>query len=352
MCMSESVQEIGAALEAEWDDFVALHPLGRAFATTAARTLWTARGYALHLIAQTAGQRICAGAALVTKPIPHVPFRFARIEALMPDGADVGGSSAVLIKAAEAVGRRQRVAYLQIPFWIPEGVILEDVDYAGPTARAVRDQSYTNDGQPMATYLADLGGNDEALLERFTSKCRRDVRKGLREGVQVTRLETAEELTEFCERQLEMSERKGVGVDKAYVPATIGPLFDRGHMMIFAARHEGRICNMAMIDALGIPRYTLGTATPAAFEKGVPPTGQPLHFEIMRCMRDRGKMYYDLGGVPGPVPVEGHPSFTVWRFKHEFGAPYTYMLPLHSKVLGATGRLIVWIARRTGRLPS
>ena len=69
----------------------------------------------------------------------------------------------------------------------------------------------------------------------------------------------------------------------------------------------------------------------------------------MRYLRDQGKTHYDLGGVPGPEPVEGHSSFTVWRFKREFGAPFVSSVPLVSLVLTLPGRLIIWAAIKSGR---
>jgi hypothetical protein len=350
--MTTLMEQIAPPRYAQWDAFVAQHPLGRAFATSASRPLWAARGWNLMMVAAPASIEIRAGAAIAAKRMPYLPFQFGRIEALMPDPADVLGSSLALLRAAEKLARRHRIRHLEIPSWIPENTKLSNVDYQQPVMQALSQSGFVASSRRFATYLVDLRADDETLLGRITSKCRRDIRKGLREGIQVSRMQSRAELDEFCARQLEMSQRKNVFVDEAYSAETLAPLLEGGQMLLFAARHQGRTCNMALIDALGNPRYILGTTTPAAFEKGVPPSGQPLHYEIMRYLRDAGRSYYDLGGAPGPQPVEGHPGFTVWRFKHEFGAPYVYMLPIHSRSLGVTGRGIVWLARKTGKLPA
>ena len=107
---------------------------------------------------------------------------------------------------------------------------------------------------------------------------------------------------------------------------------------------------MALIDALGVPMYWYGSTTAAAFEKGVPPTGQVLHYWIMRYFRDLGATYYDLGGSPGPVPEKGHPNYTVWRFKQEFGGTYAYRIPYYRRRLSVPGSLALALVRRLGKL--
>lgn len=334
-----------------WDAFVAKHPFGRALVTTASQRLWGTCAWTLHPIGAFEGDRLVGGAAVVSKKIPCTPWRLARIEALMVNPADVAGSAAALLAEAEQLCRSLRCAELEIRALIPENTLIDGSDlYAGVQA-VVIERGYWRGVFRQATYYVPLQADDEQLLNSYSSKCRRDVRKGLREGVTVTELRSGEDLAEFFRARNQMAKRKGLEPLSDATGEAIQPMYEREYFRLFAAQYEGRTCNMALIDALGIPQYTLGATTPGAFEKGVPPVGQALHYEIMRWFRDRGARFYDLGGSPGPVPVEGHPNYTVWRFKHEFGAPYVYMLPYHRKSMSRLGGLGLALARRMRRLP-
>lgn len=77
----------------------------------------------------------------------------------------------------------------------------------------------------------------------------------------------------------------------------------------------------------------LGATGPGAMEKGTPPTGQALHFGIMKHLRDMGRATYDLGGSPGPLPQRGHPNYGGWTFKHEFGGPFVTHVDYMDRVL-------------------
>ena len=97
---------------------------------------------------------------------------------------------------------------------------------------------------------------------------------------------------------------------------------------------------MVVADVLGVPCYVLGTRTEANVKGEVPGAAQVMHYEIMKRMRDRGKKYYDLGGCEGPVPIEGHPNYGVWRFKYGFGGTFVKFLPYFRKNRGPTRKVL------------
>ena len=334
-----------------WDAFVAKHPFGRGMVATASRQWWGTNGWSLHPIGAFEAGEMVAGAAVVCKKIPCTPWRLARIEALMVNAEDMSGSAEILLAEAERLCRSLGCVEVEIRARIPENTPIDGRDLYTGVQEAVTERGYARDAFRPATYLVPLQRDDEQLLNSYSSKCRRDVRKGLREGVAVTELRADEDLAGFFGAQQQMADRKGIESLSEATQKAAQPMYAGGYLRLFAAQYKDLTCNMALVDALGMPRYMLGAATPAAFEKGVPPTGQPLHYEIMRRFRDRGARFYDLGGSPGPVPMEGHPNYTVWRFKHEFGAPYVYMLPYHRKSLSRLGGLALALARKMRRLP-
>jgi hypothetical protein len=325
--------------------------LGFARITHAARAYWQGNGgWELAPIGAFQGDKLVAGLALFTRRIPYSPWRLGRILAILPLADDVAGSTLALLREAEKVARRQRVLEIDARCMVPEAYPIDGVAYDAGLCQALREAGYLPTEVRDGTYILPINMADEALAESLGKKCRRDVRKGIREGVVVRAMETAEELKLFIDTHREMCLRKDLPAWSQARYEGLPPLFERGDVRVFASSYNAQVCNMALIESLGIPRYLLGATTAAAFEKGVPPTGQVLHYAIMQWFRDRGARYYDLGGSPGPEPQEGHPNYTVWRFKHEFGGTYAYWVPYHRRPLGAAGGLLTKLARRLGKL--
>ena len=174
------------------------------------------------------------------------------------------------------------------------------------------------------------------------------MRSALRKGVSVTGCQSGEPLEVFFKSHTQMSIRRNL---RPLTP----PQFDairilclHGGLRAFVAHYNGDICNIMLVDTLGVPRERWATVTEAGVQPGVPATIQVLRFEIMKWLRDRGQRCYDLGGAPGPEPVEGHPNYSVWRLKHEFGGRFVSFLPRHFRSLGLKGKFLVGVARRLG----
>ncbi len=334
-----------------WDAFVAAHPLGRGLVTSASRRWWGANGWALHSIGAFEAGRIVAGATLCLKSLPALPLRAARVNALLLDLARPGESAAALLACAESFARRARALEIEVRCRIPGAMPVDGIAWAELLRPMLAGRGYVAASTGDSTFVNELAGDDEALLASLGKKCRRDVRKGQREGVEVVRLTGAEDLRLFCRAHWQTCDRKGLHHQK---PSgnydALLPVFERGHLHVYAARWRGNLMNLALVDAVGLARWELGASTDALVERSAPPTGQVLHFEIMRRLRDQGRRHYDMGGAPGPEPRPDHPNYTVWRFKHEFGGHYVEFLPAARRALMPGGALLTGAARRLGRL--
>lgn len=186
----------------------------------------------------------------------------------------------------------------------------------------------------FGTYWVKLGEDDEALLASMSSKCRRDVRKALREGVTVDFSNDRARLDLFRRNIHEMFSRKGLPEpSEEFFTGGVWPCMEAGLATVFAASYGGEIRNMAIVTLTGRATYWLGAIAPAGMEKGAPPTGQALHFGVMRHLRELGRSVYDLGGSPGPVPQKEHPNYGVWTFKHEFGGDWVDYLDQYQRVM-------------------
>lgn len=333
-----------------WDAFARGHPLSSCITTSAGRKLCQYRRWPLDLIGALRAGEVRAGAAVVARRVGPLPFSLVRVEAILPDVEDLSGSTRAVLEAVEAYARSRRAWEIETRCTALEDYPLGGIDYSSALRKALAASGYRPVPVRAGTYIVRIDVNDDTLLSSFSRKCRRDVRKGLREGVMVQQVTKPEGFECFVKYQQGMRARKNLPLMRDAALSAYRVLYDRGFARLFAASYQGRICNMALVDTVGVPRYWFGATAPAAFEKGSPPTGQILHFEIMRVFRDEGLTAYDLGGSPGPEPEEGHPNYTVWRFKHEFGSPFVYRILPHRYEISALGRLVLAAIRRSGRL--
>jgi hypothetical protein len=326
-----------------WDAFVSAHPLGRGRVTSRSTLRWKTMRWSFAPIARFDGDRIVAGAALCARKIPYIPKKVLLVPAILPPlgDSDAAESTESLLAAIETYAGSIGALEIKIHLILHEGIVVAGRDQAGELRRALDRAGYRADQGARGTYLVRIDRTDEELVRSFGEKCRRDVRKGLREGATVRHLEDLPSLASFCEAHTRMRDRKNLTEKVPSVNyAVLRPMFEKGDLLIFGVFVADVLRNMAMVDSMGIPRYMYGASTDALFEKGLPPTGQPLHYEIMRWLRERGKIYYDLGGSPGPVPEEGHTNFTVWRFKHEFAGEFVRTVPVHRRSIGVIGSLL------------
>jgi hypothetical protein len=205
-------------------------------------------------------------------------------------------------------------------------------------------------GPHFGTYWVPLG-DDEEMLARMRPKTRRDARKGLREGIRVERRNTPEALAEFYANYAELGRRKSIYVaPEGAFTRGIQTCLDAGVVELFVAAFEGETCTAAIVAVVGRPLYWLGATHPRASASRMPPSGQALHFEIMRDLAARGYGYYDLGGSPGPVPVKEHPNYSVWNFKQGLGGEYVRFLDAFHRVLSPLRDRALQTVYRTWRM--
>jgi|WetSurMetagenome_2_1015567.scaffolds.fasta_scaffold09745_3 lipid II:glycine glycyltransferase (peptidoglycan interpeptide bridge formation enzyme) len=341
------IREIGEADEAAWDAFVAAHPLGSAFVTMASRAWWNASGWQLRALALFEGDRIVAGLPFSLKRVPHTPFRFARLPAILVSQEDRTKNAAALMEAADEVFRSSHVVEVGTRLNIYVGQFVRGVRYDDWFRDFLQRFAYVKTPYSFGTYLIPLGADDEALLQSFSKRCRKDVRRGLARGVEVACSEDPADFRTFVETHRAMTHRKGLAPASESGCQAMAPLFERGYLRLFVARHEGRFCNTVIVDALGTPRGMMSAAANVVKDEDVPPTGEAMRYFVLRWLRDHGAECFDFGGAPGPDPVEGHPNYNVWRFKAGFQGQFAHTLPVFRRPYGRLAHHVLEMVRRT-----
>jgi CelD/BcsL family acetyltransferase involved in cellulose biosynthesis len=282
------------------------------------------------LVARADGKTV----AVIPTAIAGLGFRVMRSDGgpLVCPSLGSGGMARALqelISAARAAG----CCRLEARMLYPETIGQKADSMAASCLHALESAHLRRlEGPYKGSYWVTLQ-EDEPLLESLSSKCRRDVRKGLREGVTVEMGRSPQALEDFYRHYLNMCVRKGLDhVSEAYIRQGVAPCLEAGLAAVFSSILQGKVCNMALVSLTGRPSYWLGATTPEALSFKTP-TGQVLHFGVMQHLRAMGRKVYDLGGSPGAVPQEGHPNFGVWQFKCEFGGPYVTYLDRFELVL-------------------
>ncbi len=189
-----------------------------------------------------------------------------------------------------------------------------------------------------ATYWVDISSSEDEIMARMHKNFRRDFRKAEREGV-VVRPCTPDEVDQFYEMSAEMDRIKGLK-ETSYRLASreaftryVRKVMAVNAGTLFCAEWQGAIRNMALVTTAGTPRYLYGaTGAEARGDVKTPPTGQLLHWEIMRTLKACGHTTYDLGGTFARVLQPDHPNYGVWQFKSRMGGKYIEFFPRHRLV--------------------
>ncbi len=317
------VRELKGDEIAEWDAFASAHPEGNVFHCSRYARILDEWGHDYEIVAARDGGRFIAGTVIDSRPLPMTTWRSGNAEG----GVLLARNDATLLQAfcKGLVGVLTSKSYVDFRLYMHQPRRIDGLDVTENLLLhdAVAKLDFKRDENEIGTYFVRLDRDDEALVESYNKNCRRDVRKAEREGVTVEASSDEALLELFYEQHASTYSRKGLQVPlkKPFV-GTYARGIRENLMRIYSAKFGGKIVNMAIISLVGIPRYMKGASIVSTMDERVPPSGQILHYEIMRRLRDEGYRLYDLGGSPGFEPVEGHPNYSVWRFKRGFGGQF------------------------------
>lgn len=317
-------------LPSEWDEYVCAHPWGLVFQTRAwSRALnETGRCPVGFLVVEK--NRLVGGALLAVRRIPVCGCLAESPGGILMDVDDperAGRIAETIIASIKAYARSNAIVACALAMRMPSGEGDDRPAYARRIRKALMDVGIRENPEVLGTYLQAIDLDDEELLKSFGKNCRRDIRRAQRDGIVVNSTGESEELEVFYQSYRQLCILKGIDyAPEALMIRGLGHVFRAGAARLFQATYEDSVVNSAIVSTVGIPRYLFGASPPSTRERSLPPTGQILHYEIMRWQREHGARLYDWGESPGPDPVKGHPNYGVWRFKHSFGGRWVYHL--------------------------
>lgn len=325
------VHPIERSEEAAWAALLGSHPMARAIVPAWEELAgWVNLDYGLFDKGTLVG-----GFVLSVQRIPYAPLAFSRINCLMVGPERPSEALDALLTALDRIAVRRRLIETELRLRIPTVDDIPGFESHAALRATFAEHGYTPLSKVDTTYFVRVDRSDEELLASCDRSARNKIRKAQRSGATVEVSNDYTLLDDFYDAYIDMCQRKSAPVQpEALVGRGLRPLIERGHALLFTERYEAGVANMVIVDTLGVPCYVLGTRSRANVKGEVPGAAQIVQYEIMRTMRDRGAVWYDLGGCEGPVPIDRHHNFGVWRFKYGFGGRFVRFLPYLRKIRG------------------
>jgi len=330
-----------------WDRLLRRHPAARSVVPKFEEKA----GWTTHRIGLLRGAELVGGAIFHTRRIPRLPWRLGRCTCAMTGPERHGEMFLALLGEIERFARSRSVLEVEHRLRIPANDALPGFEHHREIAAALAGSGYRELAKREGSYIVRIDREDEAILASFASDCRSHIRKARKEGATVEAATDVSAFEEFWQATLAMVERKQApGIPRSHLVDGLSELWRAGHVQLFRSLFGGRTANLAVTDTLGIPTDIAAARAPASVGGAVPSGGgQLLQFEIMRRMRDQGRVWYDLGGCEGPEPVEGHPNFGVWKYKSRYKGAYVQFLPWFRKARNrVAGRFLAAVHRMRG----
>lgn len=223
--------------------------------------------------------------------------------------------------------RREGYAYLHLqPAWTEE-----------PQFSAGHDSLWTKSDSGRYTMRLKLDRSDEELFEGFRKTTRYDIRRALREGVEVDTPKCSDDLHEYRRIYEKLENERRFGIKAANVIQRIQWLLDSGRGTLLLARYQGHVMGGAVLARTGrLCTYVWGaTAKEEKFS-----AGQLLQWKAFQWAKSAGCTDYDLGNC-----APGATTGPYW-FKTGFGGRLVHYVATRYMVLNPSRCQIVFQSQR------
>lgn len=170
----------------------------------------------------------------------------------------------------------------------------------------------------IATFVIDLTRDDSALQDAMSSDYRRKLRKAQAVGYEVEVHENPAPrlINEFLAAYTALAGRKGLSVVSREL---LCRMYEGGHALLLLGRCRGKVCNFLHLYMTHETGFFMYGVNPAKENDG---GGQFIHWRAIQELRHRGRVWYDLGGVPVIDSSNG-----IYQFKEKFGGQLVSLGP-------------------------
>jgi len=276
-----------------WNDFVVASPTGHLMQAYEWGAFKAATGWKVQRVGLEQDGRIVAGAQILFRALPFIPFTLAYI----PKGPVVDLSDLSLLDqlwlAIHKASRSQNTIFLKIEPNFPNDDRL--IDYLRQSG--FHASQHTN--HPHSTVIIDLTPHEDTLLANMRHKTRQLVRRGGRNGLEIME-GTADDLPEFYQILHTTADIKEIAVhDFSFYQQVWQTYQPVDGVKLFLAKHQGQTLSAKMAFVFGDRCMH--------FWGGTSKQGRDLYssyliqWEAMKWAKRRGCRYTDLWGIPDEV---------------------------------------------------
>lgn len=337
----------GAGELAAWNQLVSEHSMSRSVYPM----YFLAADWKELPIGLFRGDRLIAGLLVATRKLASLPIGISRILSAMVPVERAAETTSELLSGLEELSLRRGLIETEVQLRLPANDGADGYQHWREVSAAFEEHGYRRLPRSEKTYFIRIDRDDEALLASFGQQPRNRIKKAKKDGAETFCSQDPALLELFYESYVGTADRKNIrGVlGRKQIVEGMTPLLESGRALICGERYNGVISNMVIVDPLGTPCAMLASRTKANVEGKVASCAQLAHFAAMQAMRDRGHRWYDFGGCEGPVPIESHPNYGVWRMKHAFKGAFVSFLPHMRKIRGdLTQPLLTLLHRHRG----
>lgn len=319
--------------ETVWNDFVEKSDMGSIFQSYEWNIQQRGDRWFHDLMLLEEKGEINGGAMLYWKKIPFLNRTVSKIS-YGPIWNNDKNILNVLCEEIIKIGKERKAIFLEFQVYLPEYINEKTVEKYLYVNDIFVSKNFRKQPDRIGTYWIDLEKDGDEIFSHFDKNHTRDIKKGIREGVQIKITDDPNMVDIFYEYYSNLFHYKNlVPLPKYFFAEGLINLLKTNKCKLFYAEYEGIIYNMAVISLFGNPMYVWGASIRS--EKK-PPMGQLLHWEIIKWLKEKNYKIYDLGGSPGAIPQKEHPNYWVWRFKKGFNGDYVEFLPRYRYILSGS----------------
>jgi lipid II:glycine glycyltransferase (peptidoglycan interpeptide bridge formation enzyme) len=210
-----------------------------------------------------------------------------------------------LLKGLEDYGKRKRIIHAQI--LVPESWQLQDVFHK---------MGYASAGKMENGYVVNLEEGVQKLWEGIGHNKRRNIKKAVKEGVEIVQSHSHEDLRTFYSMLQASAERKDFSTYPLSWFEAVWKVYRPELSKVFLAYWKGKSVSGVYIVIHGKTVYALGAGSRTEGWEVRP--NDIMHWKVMEWACENGYSKYDMGTVPEPPPTEGSNEWGIWRWKREW----------------------------------
>jgi lipid II:glycine glycyltransferase (peptidoglycan interpeptide bridge formation enzyme) len=209
-----------------------------------------------------------------------------------------------LLKEIEDYSKRERI--IQTRILVPDSWQLQEVFHKMDYASAKIENEY----------IVNLEEEVQKLWSRIDHNKRRNIKKAVKEGVEIVQSHSHEDLETFISMHEATAKRKGFPTYPRSWFKAIWKIYKPELSKVFLAYWKGKPVSGVHILIQGKTVYALSAGSLAQGWEVRP--NDIMHWKAMEWACQNGYSKYDMGIVSEPPPNEESDDWGVWRWKREW----------------------------------